>query len=72
MNYTVRLADMPTTVHSFVEREDGFNTIVINAKLSYEKQRECYKHEAGHISEKDFESEETADTIENTRHGRIS
>ena len=47
--------NLPTTVHSFVRMKDGYATIVINARLSHEKQRACFLHEARHLANNDFE-----------------
>lgn len=68
MKYTVRLADMPLTIRSFVELENDFYTIVINSRLSYELQIECFLHEVSHITSGDFGKEGTADEIEMSLH----
>lgn len=65
--HTVRFVDMPIKVKSFVERENDYCTIVINARLSREAQLERYKHETDHIKN-DLDREETADRIEKETH----
>ena len=68
MKYTVRLADMPLNIRSFVELENDYYTIVINSRLSHDAQIECYLHEVRHITAGDFRMEETADKIEMSSH----
>jgi len=46
--------DLPVSVRSFVKESDGYYTIVINARLSYEEQIRAYRHEAEHINREDF------------------
>ena len=70
MEYRVQLIDMPTTVKSFVERQDNYDTIVINAKLSSDQQQACYRHELEHIRRDDLNKAESADEIEKTAHER--
>ena len=63
------LVDMPTTIRSFVRRDaDGYETVVINARLSYEEQRERYRHEDGHVQRDDLSKEGSADAIEREAH----
>lgn len=57
MHRTV-LLNLPTTIHSFVRRDPECDTIVINAKLPQDKQRECYLHECSHLDDNDFECED--------------
>ena len=70
MEYRVELIDMPTTIRSFVERQEGYDTIVINARLSCDQQRECFEHEVGHIGNGDLDKEGSADAIEVAAHRR--
>ena len=50
------LTDMPTTIGGFVRKNADFShTIVINAKLTRERQLKTYKHELEHIRNDDFE-----------------
>lgn len=63
----VKLLDLPVTVRSFVKVKDGHETIVINARLSYEMQKDCYAHEMKHIRDNDFELPD-ANTIEMNAH----
>ncbi len=37
------------------ENEDGSYTILINARLSYERQLQAYEHAMKHINSNDFE-----------------
>ena len=46
----VRVIDMPCAIEGFVvDSPDGYHNIYINARLSYRKQREVYRHELTHI-----------------------
>lgn len=68
MQYPTILVDLPTTIHSFVRHINGVDTIVINSRLSVERQRECYIHEVSHIKNGDFYKDCSADVIESKRH----
>lgn len=46
--------NLPTTIGSFVKETDGFYTIVLNARMSYEDQIRHYRHEMQHITRQDF------------------
>ena len=67
-DYPVRLVNLPVSVHSFVREKDGVTTIVLNARLTMEQLRKCYKHEVEHILARDLESCGSADVIEMDRH----
>ena len=65
MMYRVIYVDMPTTIRSFVRRSpDGYDTIVINPRLSYYMQRLACRHEIAHIERGDLDDERDADVIE--------
>lgn len=66
----VKLVDMPVGVKSFVRLKDDCPTIVINARLSYEQQKRCYRHEVKHITNNDFE-QFSVDVIEMEAHGNV-
>ena len=65
--YRVIFLNLPTTVHSFVRFKDGFATIVINARMSSQMQKECFKHEINHLRENDFDLDD-ADVVETLAH----
>ena len=62
----VLLCNLPTTIQGFttISRDGQFYTIVINAKLDKETQKQTYIHECGHIINGDFEKHISADMIE--------
>ena len=63
---------MPTTIGGYTIRTpDGFYTIVLNAKCSYTKNVETYRHEINHIRNGEFESELSADIIEFYAHKAV-
>lgn len=64
----VILKDMPTTIPGFVRACGGFYTIVINARMSYARQRKTYRHELEHIECGDLFSQDPADQIEQAAH----
>lgn len=65
MTYQVKYIDMPTTIRSFVrESPDGYETIVINPRLSDYMQRLAYRHEVAHIERGDLDDARDADEIE--------
>lgn len=56
--------DLPTTISAYVvANSDCSYTIVLNAKMSFERKREAYLHEIDHIYNGDYEKN-CADTIE--------
>ena len=60
MDYIVQLVNLPLSVRSFVRENDDFTsaTIVINARLSHEQQKERYVHEVDHMEGNDFEKDD--------------
>lgn len=50
------------------QNEDGSYSIFINARLSYEAQREAYSHAMGHILNNDFQKQDVQQ-IEAEAHG---
>lgn len=68
LDINTRLIDMDTLVREqIVKNIDDSYTILLNSRLSSEKQRECYMHALNHINNNDFEKE-TADKIEFDSH----
>lgn len=55
---------MPTTIKAYTILKDDFYTIVINAKISFDMQKEAYNHEMHHIERNDFESNVPTGIIE--------
>lgn len=55
MDYKVVLMNMPVAVRATVVYVDDFYTIIVNARLSVEQQREAFIHELKHIYGNDFE-----------------
>ena len=51
-----------------IKNNDDSYTILLNARLSHERQLECYKHALLHINNDDFEND-NADEIEFKSHG---
>ena len=51
-----------------IKNNDDSYTILLNARLSHERQLECYKHALLHINNEDFEKD-NADVIEFNAHG---
>lgn len=62
------LLDLPCSVGAFTVERDGFYTIVINSRSSYEQQRRSAQHEREHIARGDFDRNMVADVIEGLRH----
>lgn len=54
-DYCVRVIDFPTHLGgAVVTSEDGFYNVYLNARCSWEKQREAFLHEMQHITRDDF------------------
>lgn len=64
-----RLENMPTTIGGFVvENGDMSYTIVLNSRLSHERNIISYEHELKHILNKDFTKYDVQE-IETEAHG---
>lgn len=71
MNYdiNVKIMDMDVMIpEQIVKNADDSYTIFINARHSYEKQLESYKHAIHHIESEDFNKEDVQ-VIESVAHG---
>lgn len=65
------IADLPADVCGFVcENEDGDYTILLNARHTWEKNRETMLHEMEHIKNGDTREGITVGEVEYMRHGR--
>lgn len=61
----VLLADMPGTIGAYtVSNADLSYTIVLNSRLSYERQLLAYHHEMKHIENGDYDKKCNVDLIE--------
>lgn len=61
----VRLADLPTTIASFVVvNADASYTIILNSRLSHERLILAYQHELRHLKNGDYDKQCTVDMIE--------
>lgn len=65
-------ADLPPRIPGMLVKtfdEEDYYTVVLNSRLSVERQRETYEHEVKHITGKDFDAEDAdVDRIERLRH----
>lgn len=69
LDINTRLIDMDVLVgEQVIKNNDDSYTILLNARLSHERQLECYKHALLHINNDDFEND-NADEIEFKTHG---
>ena len=69
LDINTRLIDMDVLVgEQVIKNNDDSYTILLNARLSHERQLECYRHALLHISNDDFETD-NADEIECKTHG---
>ena len=66
--YTVRLMDLPTTVDGFVVEKDDYQTFILNARMTREKNIESYVHEEWHIDNEDL-YKDNVQAIETEAHG---
>lgn len=62
--------DLPTTIGGCVKETDGFYTIILNSRMTYERNQETYRHEQRHIDNGNLDCECTADQIETEAHRR--
>ena len=71
LDINTRLIDMDVLVgEQVIKNNDDSYTILLNARLSHEKQLECYRHALLHISNEDFEKD-NADVIEFNAHKNV-
>ena len=69
LDINTKLIDMDVLVgEQVIKNNDDSYTILLNARLSHERQLECYKHALLHINNEDFEKD-NADVIEFNAHG---
>ena len=69
LDINTKLIDMDVLVgEQVIKNNDDSYTILLNARLSHERQLECYKHALLHINNEDFEKD-NADEIECKTHG---
>ena len=69
MDVNTFLMDMDVLVgEQVIKNNDDSYTIFLNARLSRERQQECYRHALLHISNNDF-AKDNADEIEYKAHG---
>ena len=69
LDINTQIIDMDVLVgEQIIKNNDDSYTILLNARLSHERQLECYRHALLHISSDDFEKT-NADEIEYKAHG---
>lgn len=61
--------DLPCTIPGFLTMDpEGYYTIVLNSRMSIERNRETYDHEIDHIQNGDLYGNTEAEEIEELRH----
>ena len=72
MNNDIRVIfqDLPTTISGFVREKDDFYTIVLNSRMTHERNQKTYKHEQHHIDNDDFNRDCSIEQIELEAHRR--
>ncbi len=69
MIVNTRYLSMPTTIRSFVKKNNDMSyTIVLNSRFNHETLKRCYKHEMHHICQDDFSKEMSVNQIEIKAH----
>lgn len=68
--YNVIFRNLPTTIGGFVKKQDDFYTIILNARMTRERNQESFMDEIDHIQADALDSELTADQIELMSHSR--
>lgn len=65
-----KLMDLPVSIRGFTVRDcDGDYNVILNSRLSHERQMQTYYHELQHIRSGDFDSPGSVDLIEIHAHG---
>lgn len=62
--------DLPTTIGGCVKETDGFYTIILNSRMTHERNKESYLDEIDHIEHNAIDQERSADEIEMESHRR--
>ena len=62
--------DLPTTIGGCVKETDGFYTIILNSRMSHERNQESYLDEIDHIEHNALDQDRSADIIELESHER--
>lgn len=61
--------DLPCSIPGYTKMDsEGYYTIILNSRLSSERNRETYDHELKHIQKGDLYSQDNAGEIEELRH----
>ena len=69
MNFKTVIIDLPTTIPGFSKHDpDGYTTIVLNARMSYRRNRKTFLHELKHINKGDYDCSGSVDSIEAEAH----
>lgn len=71
-DYTVILQDLPTTIYGLVREQEDYYTIILNSRMTHERNQKSYLHEIDHITTGALDSDQSADQIELEAHRRIS
>ena len=68
-NINTIYANLPTAISAYVvENSDMSYTIVLNSRLSHEKNLDSYRHELKHILENDFSKGNVQEIETNAHH----
>ena len=68
LDINTQIIDMDVLVgEQVIKNNDDSYTILLNARMSHERQLECYRHALLHINNEDFEKD-NADKIEKQSH----
>lgn len=65
-------SDLPTTIGGCVKEQDGFYTIILNSRMTFERNQLSYLDEQEHIETGALDQDRTADEIELESHRRTS
>lgn len=73
MDVNVILADMPGSISGYTKcNSDMSYTIVLNARLNFERQLLAYHHEMKHVENGDYNKKCSSDLIEYYAHSRVT
>lgn len=65
LDVNVVLADLPSRIAAYTVANPDFSyTIVVNARLNFERQQKACRHEMFHIENGDYDRKHSADLIE--------
>ena len=69
-DFNVILQDLPTTIGGLIREQEDHYTIILNSRMTHERNQKSYLDEMDHIATGALNSDQSADQIELESHRR--